>query len=70
MLNGSQPFWITRIFAGLVMFAGFLCFVYNICDDDPREAPVGEVPESGFAAAYSATAAQTCATTRTDEFDN
>ena len=30
MLNGSQPFWIVRIFAGLMMFGGFLCFVYNI----------------------------------------
>ncbi|MCA9196726.1 MAG: cbb3-type cytochrome c oxidase subunit I [Planctomycetales bacterium] len=29
-LNGSQPFWITRIFAGLAMFFGFLCFVYNL----------------------------------------
>ena len=30
MLNGSQPFWVVRVFAGLMMFAGFLCFVYNI----------------------------------------
>jgi cytochrome c oxidase cbb3-type subunit 1 len=30
MLRFSQPFWITRIFAGLLMFAGFLCFLYNI----------------------------------------
>ncbi len=29
-LNASQPFWITRIFAGLAMFAGFLCFLTNI----------------------------------------
>lgn len=29
-VNGSQPFWITRIFAGLAMFAGFLCFLWNI----------------------------------------
>ncbi len=29
-VNGSQPFWITRIFAGLAMFAGSLCFFYNI----------------------------------------
>ncbi len=27
---GSQPFWITRVFAGLAMFGGFLCFVYNL----------------------------------------
>lgn len=29
-VNGSQPFWITRIFAGIAMFGGFLCFIYNI----------------------------------------
>jgi cytochrome c oxidase cbb3-type subunit 1 len=29
-VNGSQPFWITRTFAGLMMFSGFLCFVYNL----------------------------------------
>ena len=27
---GSQPFWITRVFAGLTMFAGLLCFLYNL----------------------------------------
>lgn len=27
---GSQPFWITRLFAGLTMFVGFLCFLYNL----------------------------------------
>ena len=30
MLENSQPFWITRIFAGLAMFIGFLCFIWNI----------------------------------------
>ena len=30
MLETSQPFWITRIFAGLAMFGGFLCFITNI----------------------------------------
>jgi cytochrome c oxidase cbb3-type subunit 1 len=30
MLSFSQPFWITRVFAGLVMFAGFLAFLYNV----------------------------------------
>jgi len=29
-LVGSQPFWITRVFAGLAMFAGLLCFLYNL----------------------------------------
>lgn len=28
--DGSQPFWITRVFAGLMLFGGFLCFVYNL----------------------------------------
>jgi cytochrome c oxidase cbb3-type subunit 1 len=28
--NGSQPFWITRVFAGLAMFAGLLCFLVNL----------------------------------------
>ncbi|HHM12603.1 MAG TPA: cytochrome oxidase, partial [Planctomycetaceae bacterium] len=29
-LVGSYPFWVTRVFAGLAMFLGFLCFVYNL----------------------------------------
>jgi cytochrome c oxidase cbb3-type subunit 1 len=29
-VNGSQPFWVVRVFAGLMMFGGFLCFVYNL----------------------------------------
>ena len=29
-VDGSQPFWIVRVFAGLTMFAGFLCFVWNL----------------------------------------
>lgn len=29
-VDGSQPFWITRVFAGLTMFAGLLCFLYNL----------------------------------------
>lgn len=29
-VDGSMPFWITRVFAGLAMFGGFLCFVFNI----------------------------------------
>jgi cytochrome c oxidase cbb3-type subunit 1 len=27
---GSYPFWVTRVFAGLMMFAGFLCFLANL----------------------------------------
>jgi cytochrome c oxidase cbb3-type subunit 1 len=29
-VTGSQPFWIVRVFAGLAMFGGQLCFYYNI----------------------------------------
>lgn len=29
-VDGSQPFWIVRVFAGLAMFAGQLCFFYNL----------------------------------------
>jgi cytochrome c oxidase cbb3-type subunit 1 len=45
MLAGSQPFWITRVFAGLAMFVGFLCFVYNIVltFGDAREASASAV---------------------------
>ena len=28
--NGSQPFWMVRVFAGLAMFGGLLCFLYNL----------------------------------------
>ena len=27
---GAQPFWIVRVFAGLTMFAGLLCFLFNL----------------------------------------
>ncbi|MFO0914309.1 MAG: cbb3-type cytochrome c oxidase subunit I [Pirellulales bacterium] len=29
-VDGSQPFWITRVFAGLVMFFALLVFLYNL----------------------------------------
>jgi len=29
-VTGSQPFWITRMFAGLMIAGGFLCFVWNL----------------------------------------
>jgi cytochrome c oxidase cbb3-type subunit 1 len=29
-VNSSQPFWITRLFAGLAMAGGFGCFIYNL----------------------------------------
>ncbi len=28
--NGVWPFWMVRVFAGLSMFAGLLCFIYNL----------------------------------------
>jgi len=30
MIEGSQPFWIIRVVAGLSMAAGFLCFIVNL----------------------------------------
>ena len=41
-VDGSQPFWITRVFAGLTMFFGMLCFLYNLWKTWPRaeEKPV------------------------------
>ncbi|MEZ6073708.1 MAG: cbb3-type cytochrome c oxidase subunit I [Pirellulales bacterium] len=29
-VEGSQPFWITRVFAGLSIVGGLLCFLYNL----------------------------------------
>lgn len=29
-VDGSQPFWMIRVFAGLTMAAGVLCFAYNL----------------------------------------
>jgi cytochrome c oxidase cbb3-type subunit 1 len=29
-VNGSQPFWILRVFAGLAMAAGLMCFIANL----------------------------------------
>lgn len=29
-VDGSQGFWIVRVFAGLMMFSGFLCLIWNL----------------------------------------
>ena len=29
-VDGSQPFWMTRVFAGLFMAAGLVVFLYNL----------------------------------------
>ena len=29
-INVSQPFWIVRVFAGLAIIGGQICFVYNL----------------------------------------
>jgi cytochrome c oxidase cbb3-type subunit 1 len=48
MLTFSQPFWITRVFAGLLMFFGYLCFIYNIYLTLHRaEAPAEEWAVAG-----------------------
>jgi cytochrome c oxidase cbb3-type subunit 1 len=44
---GSQPFWITRLFAGLAMFVGFVCFLYNLTmtyRGEPQAASSAAVP--------------------------
>jgi cytochrome c oxidase cbb3-type subunit 1 len=48
--DGSQPFWITRVFAGLAMFAGLLCFLYNLWMTW-RGAEAAEQPPGRLAAA-------------------
>lgn len=48
-VDGSQPFWIVRVFAGLGMFAGFLCFVYNLVmtyQAEPATESAGEADAS------------------------
>lgn len=39
-VDGSQPFWMTRVFAGLAMFGGLLCFLYNLYMTWKGYAPV------------------------------
>jgi cytochrome c oxidase cbb3-type subunit 1 len=52
MLDGSQAFWIVRMFAGLMMFGGFLCFIYNILMTLRGPEMEGDaLPESGFVVA-------------------
>ena len=48
-VDGSQPFWIVRLFAGLGIIAGQLCFFYNIyrtyrLGPKPAVAPAGGEP--------------------------
>jgi cytochrome c oxidase cbb3-type subunit 1 len=50
-VTGSQPFWVVRVFAGLLMFAGLLAFLYNIyLTRFGRPLPASEV-SPGMAAA-------------------
>lgn len=44
-VDGSQPFWIVRIFSGLMIFAGFLCFLANMYLTCTSPQPEAE-PES------------------------
>ena len=44
---GSEPFWITRLFAGLAIFVGFVCFLYNLTmtyRGEPQAASSAAVP--------------------------
>lgn len=48
-VDGSQPFWIVRLFAGLGIIGGQLCFFYNIyrtyrLGPKPAVAPAGGEP--------------------------
>jgi cytochrome c oxidase cbb3-type subunit 1 len=44
-IDGSRPFWIFRVFAGLTMFAGQLCFYYNIYRTWKAPVPAEEQAE-------------------------
>jgi cytochrome c oxidase cbb3-type subunit 1 len=52
-VEGSQPFWILRVFAGLAVFAGQMCFFYNLYrtwqiarrGEAPAGARVAPVPQ-------------------------
>lgn len=48
--QGSYPFWVTRVFAGLAMFCGFLCFLVNLYRTASGEAPATERRRVGRAA--------------------
>ena len=54
--DGSQPFWILRIFAGLAMFAGLLCFLVNIYRTARSPAPsAGSLSPTGAVAGVGGT---------------
>jgi cytochrome c oxidase cbb3-type subunit 1 len=40
--QGSYPFWVTRVFAGLAIFCGFLCFLVNLYRTVNGDAPATE----------------------------
>ena len=53
-VDGSQPFWIVRLFAGLGIIGGQLCFFYNIyrtyrLGPKPAVAPAGGEPAPALA---------------------
>jgi cytochrome c oxidase cbb3-type subunit 1 len=50
-VNGSQPFWILRVFAGLAMFGGLLCFLYNLLLTIRGAKPAEALTPSGMSAA-------------------
>ena len=47
-VTGSQPFWMTRAVAGLAMFAGFLCFIYNLWRTWRAPARAATAPSGGM----------------------
>ncbi len=48
-LTGSQPFWMTRVVAGLMMLGGFLCLVVNIVRTISVPVRQAEIREEVFA---------------------
>ena len=52
-VDGSQPFWHVRVVAGLAMFGGLLCFLYNLWMT-VRGAPSAEPTVSTSVAALGA----------------
>lgn len=40
-LVGSHPFWVVRVFAGLMLLGGLLCFLWNLWTTWTSEAEVG-----------------------------
>jgi cytochrome c oxidase cbb3-type subunit I len=57
-INVSQPFWIVRLFAGLAIIAGQICFVVNLWKTwrlSREEGANGITPSGSYSPAWSST---------------